>query len=204
KIVDQLPLLIIGTYRDDERPELPSKLPGMNVLRLERLDEIAIAELSAAMLGEQGKQPEVVDLLQRETEGNVFFLVEVVRALAEEAGTLERIGRAPFPARVLAGGVQQIIARRLAQVPPEAHPLLRAAAVLGRQLDLDILREIDSYHDIDQWLTVCSDAAVLEVQDGEWRFAHDKLRDGALAELTPDARKVLHGKIAGAMESRYQ
>jgi tetratricopeptide (TPR) repeat protein len=204
QIVDQLPLLIIGSYRDDERPELPSSLPGMNVLRLERLTETAIAELSEAMLGEQGRQPEVVDLLQRETEGNVFFLVEVVRALAEEAGTLERIGMATLPAQVFAGGVQQIIARRLSQVPAEAHPLLRAAAVLGRQLDLDILREIDSYHDIDQWLTVCSDAAVLEVQDGEWRFAHDKLRDGALAELTPEARKVLHGKIAGAMESRYQ
>jgi tetratricopeptide (TPR) repeat protein len=204
KIVDQLPLLIVGSYRDDERPELPSKLPGMNVLRLERLTEKAIAELSEAMLGEQGRQPEVVDLLQRETEGNVFFLVEVVRALAEEAGTLERIGMATLPAQVFAGGVQQIIARRLAQVPPEAHPLLRAAAVLGRQLDLDILREIDSYHNIEQWLTICSDAAVLEVQDGEWRFAHDKLRDGALAELSPQARRALHGKIAAAMETRYQ
>jgi eukaryotic-like serine/threonine-protein kinase len=204
KIVDGLPLLIVGSYRDDERPELPSKLPGMNVLRLERLSESGIAELSEAMLGEQGRQPEVIDLLQRETEGNVFFLVEVVRALAEEAGTLERIGMATLPAQVFAGGVQQIIARRLAQVPPEAHPLLRAAAVLGRQLDLDILREIDSYHDIDQWLTICSDAAVLEVQEGEWRFAHDKLRDGALAELSADARRGLHGKIAAAMETRYQ
>jgi predicted ATPase len=45
---------------------------------------------------------------------------------------------------------------------------------------------------------------VLEVQDGEWRFAHDKLRDGALAELTPQARRALHGKIAAAMETRYQ
>jgi tetratricopeptide (TPR) repeat protein len=203
QIVSELPLLIVGSYRDDERPELPKRLPGMNVMRLERLDEVAIAQLSEAMLGESGKQPEVVDLLQRETEGNVFFLVEVVRALAEEAGTLERIGMATLPAQVFAGGVQQIIARRLGQVPRDARSLLRVAAVMGRQFDLAVLRAIEPERDLDNWLSVCSDAAVLEVHDGEWRFTHDKLRDGVLAELTPEDRKMLHGQIAAAMEKLH-
>jgi len=45
------------------------------------------------MLGEAGRSADVLDLLERETEGNVFFIVEVVRALAEEAGGLFNIGR---------------------------------------------------------------------------------------------------------------
>ncbi|MCP4538622.1 MAG: hypothetical protein GY832_15925 [Chloroflexi bacterium] len=83
-----LPLLIIGTYRDDERPDLPDDLSGMQVLKLERLTEQGIAELSASMLGSAGGREPVLDLLRRETEGSPFFLVEVVRALAEEAGQL--------------------------------------------------------------------------------------------------------------------
>lgn len=200
QIVGELPLLIICSYRDDEKPELPARLPGMNVLKLDRLNEDGIAQLSAAMLGDAGKQPQVVELLQRETEGNVFFLVEVVRVLAEEAGTLERIGMVTLPAQVFVGGVQRIIQRRLSHIPPESMPLLQLAAVLGRHLDLDILGYLEPEINLERWLTACGEAAVLEVQDGEWRFAHDKLRDGVLASLVPEMRRELHGRIGIAIE----
>src|SRR5262249_43199459 len=97
-MVQDLPLLIIGSYRDDERPDLPADLPGMQVIRLERLSGEGIAQLSVSMLGDAGRRPEVLELLKKETEGNVFFLVEVVRALAEQAGRLTEIGRATLPA----------------------------------------------------------------------------------------------------------
>ncbi|MBI5670576.1 MAG: protein kinase [Chloroflexi bacterium] len=203
QIVGELPVLLIGCYRDDERPELPSRLPGMHVLKLERLSDEGISELSAAMLGEAGRREQVLDLLKRETEGNVFFLVEVVRVLAEEAGQLDRIGMATLPMHVFEGGVRQIIQRRLTRVPPAARPLLRIAAILGRELDLSVLKYVDVGVDLDHWLSACADAAVLEVNDGKWRFAHHKLRDGVLAELSEDARRTLHGLIAETMERVY-
>lgn len=132
-------LLIIGTYRDDERPALPTELPEMQVIKLARLDDAAVAQLSASMLGPSGTLPEVIDLLKRETEGNTFFMVEVVRALAEEAGSLFDVGRMTLPRNVFAGGVQQIVRRRLARVPAHWRALLRFAAVAGRQLDLKVL-----------------------------------------------------------------
>jgi predicted ATPase len=73
KMAQALPVLVIATYRDDEQPNIPSLLPEIPVLKLNRLNESAIVELSAAMLGEAGTQPQVVNLLRRETEGNVFF-----------------------------------------------------------------------------------------------------------------------------------
>jgi hypothetical protein len=94
-----LPLLILGSYRDDERLDLPYLLPEMRLLKLERLNNENIARLSESMLGPNGLQPPVLGLLQRETEGNVFFLVEVVRALAEETGRLDRIGSGSLGAR---------------------------------------------------------------------------------------------------------
>ncbi|MDX1991693.1 MAG: protein kinase [bacterium] len=200
------PLMIVASCRDDERPELPAELPHMRLLRLPRLDEDSIAVLSASMLGEAGRLPEVVNLLQRETEGNVFFMVEVARALAEDAGDLGLIGTRTLPRSVFAGGIRLVVQRRLQRIPPEARPLLNMAAVAGRQLDPELLLWLAPNADLDRWLALCTSAAVLAVGEsgargGGWQFAHDKLREGVLAELEPEQRRDLHRQVAEALEA---
>jgi tetratricopeptide (TPR) repeat protein len=204
QVAHELPLLIVASYRDDERPELAGLLPRARVLKLTRLDERSIVELSEAMLGEHARQPRLQEFLQRETEGNVFFLVEVVRSLAERAGQLGQIMDATLPRHVVAGGIKQVVHNRLQRVPVEDRPALQIAAVIGRQLDLKLLRQLtESKFDLDGWLTVLANTAVLEVRDGTWRFAHDKLRDGVLADLPPDQCRELHQQIATAIEAVY-
>jgi tetratricopeptide (TPR) repeat protein len=204
QFVTARPWLIIGTYRDDERPKLPDDLPGMRVLKLQRLSQAAIAELSLAMLGEAGKQPQVLDLINRETEGNAFFMVEVVRALAEESGRLSDVGRTTLPAQVFTGGVQQIVRRRLARVPEWAQSLLKPAAVAGRELDLKIITSLNTQSfTVDAFLAVCAEAAVLEVVDNRWRFAHDKLRERLVGDLSDDERRQLNRQVAEAIEAAY-
>jgi len=198
-----LPLLIVGNYRDDERPHLSDELPAMQVLRLERLDERGIADLSALMLGQAGRREQVIGLLRRETEGNPFFLVETVRALAEEIGQLDLIGAMTLPERVFAGGVQELVQRRLSRVPDDARPLLRLAAVAGRELDLHLLVALAPGVDLNGWLTACADVAVLDVEGESWRFSHDKLRGGVLGELSDDVRPGLHRQVAEAIEVVY-
>src|SRR5262249_60326535 len=118
--------LVVATYRDDERPGLRDELPGMRPLDLARLPEHAVGELAATMMGEAGRRPEIVARLSHETEGNAFFVVEIVRALAEEAGGLDRIGTAPLPDKVFAGGVRRGVQRRLRRLPGEGPAPLRA------------------------------------------------------------------------------
>jgi tetratricopeptide (TPR) repeat protein len=72
---------------------------------------------------------------------------------------------------------------------------------MGRQLDLELLRVIALDVALDTWLTVCANAAVLELQDGEWRFSHDKIRDALSAEIPEDRRPSLHSRIAEAIET---
>ncbi len=201
--VHEQSLMIIGNYRDDERPNLPQRLPGMKHLKLERLNNEEIAQLSISMLGDTGRQPRVISLLQRETEGNPFFLVEVVRALAEEAGQLEKIGRTTLPAHVFTGGLKRLVERRLNQVPADARLLLQLAAVAGRVLDLRVLRAAQPDVNLGRWLTVCANAAVLAVQEGRWLFSHDKLRESLLNQLTTSEKKQLHGRVALAIETAY-
>ena len=135
RLVEQLPLLIIGSYRNDERPSLPDILPHMQPLMLARLSAREMSQLSQAMLGQIGQQSDLLTLLQRETEGNAFFVVEVVRALAEEAGQLREIGQLVLPTTVFPKGIRTIVNRRLEQLSAQAKQLLTGAALAGRQVD---------------------------------------------------------------------
>ena len=197
-LAPKLKLLIVASYRNDERAELPRLLPGAEELQLPRLTPQAVATLSSAMLGESGTNPELLAFLGREAEGNVYFIIESVRALAEEAGSLEAVGTRALPRQVISGGVASVVQRRLGRVPEWARPLLRAAAVAGRQLDLTVFRALAS--ELDVWLQVCLDAAVLEVHDAQLRFSHDKLREGLLATLPVEERRRLHLQIAETVE----
>ncbi|MBC7811869.1 MAG: hypothetical protein H7175_12015, partial [Burkholderiales bacterium] len=196
RIAPHLPLLIVGTYRDDERPNLPNQLPHMNLISLNRLDKAAISDLSASIIGERGRGEQVVELLERESEGNVLFIVEVMRALAENAGQLSRIDTANLPPMVLTGGA--MLQRRLKQIPADAHPLLHVAAVAGRELDLDVLRAVSPQTNLEYWLADIS--SMVEVQDNRYRFSHDKLREGLLSLLTADQHRHNHHELAIALE----
>lgn len=204
----ELPILMIATYRDDERPGLPEELPGVQVLKLNRLSTEGVSQLSASMLGDLGTQPHIVDFLHRETEGNTFFLVEVVRALAEEAGSLSNIAQMTLPQKVFAGGVQRIVQRRLDHTPPEVRAFLKLVAVAGRELDLKTLQTAlyaqgKDNQTLEDWLTICANAAILEIYDGNWRFAHAKLREGVLQDLSEDEQRVFHREVAQAIEKTY-
>ncbi len=201
--IKDLPVLIVGSYRSDEAPTLPAQLPDVQLMKLNRLSEESIAALSESMLGEAGRQQQVVDWLHRETEGNVFFLVEVVRAVAEEVGQLDRIGSVTLPNQIFAGGIARIIERRLRQVPTGAYPLLQLAAVLGRELEPDVLHSADQATDITQWLVTCAESAVIEIQNERWSFAHDKLREALVTDLSLDQRRDLHRTAALAIEAAY-
>ncbi|EPX57195.1 hypothetical protein D187_006949 [Cystobacter fuscus DSM 2262] len=201
--VSKAQLLLLGSYRDDECPRLPQRVPLLQVMKLPRLEPAEIAALSESMMGAGGREPRVLSLLEHETEGNPFFLVEVIRALAEQSGRLDRIGREPLPDKAFVGGMRSIVQRRLEKVSPEASRLLRLAAILGREIHEELLRVAEPSLDVRSWLGECSDAVVLEVAGNRWRFAHDKLREGLLDSLAPEVTRALHQKAAEAIESVY-
>jgi len=203
QIIRDIPLTIVGSYRDDERPDLPKTLQTDHVVKLNRLNPDEVSRLSEAILGEAGKHPQVQELLEHETEGNAFFLVEIVHALAEQAGQLDRIGSLTLPAQVFTGGIHRVIQRRLDQIPATAYPLLRIAAAYGKRLDLAVLQTAQPVAKIEDWLLVCSDAAVLRIQDDYWYFTHDKIREGILAAVAPADLTILHGRVAEAIETTY-
>lgn len=202
-IVSDVPLLLVGSYRTEEEPDLPDQIAGANSIILNRLNKQHTKELSYSMLGMVGLRPEIVSFLYDQTEGNAFFVVEIVRALAEEAGRLENIGSLELPEKISVSGIHDVLQRRLSSVSAKHRPMLKVAAVVGRRLDLNILRHIIPDFDVDAWLVVCSNATVLDIADGHWRFSHDKLRDTMLSEIEANNLAALHRQVAVAIEDVY-
>lgn len=202
-ILATLPVLIIGNYRDDEASEALRTLPGTKLLRLSRLQPSQIAQLSESMLGLAGRNPILVDYLNRQTEGNVFFLVETVRVLAKTAGRLDLIDIQALPDRLLSDGMQLIIERRLAQVPTIYQDLLSLAAVAGRLLDLKVMQRASGRGDLNPFLISCANASVLDTQDGVWQFAHDKIRERLLFLLDPATAVDHHRQVAEAIIAEH-
>ena len=201
-LCSRLPLLIVGSYRNDEAPLLPNQLPEMVTLTLGRLTVAEIADLSHAMIGSVSEQEGLVDYLHQQSEGNVFFLVEVIRALAEDAGNLRNIGLKTLPSHVIAGGIERIIARRLERLSADAIPTLQLAALAGRNVDEALMRWLVGA-EADRWLQAGMDAAILDVMDAQLRFAHDRLRDTVISLIPSAERAHFHRRIAEGLEALY-
>ena len=204
KMLHRFPgLMIVGTYRRDERSSLPVELPNVQTMMLERLGENEVRQLSQAMLGDQADSPDISSLLIRETEGNTFFIVEVMRSLAEEAGRIDEISQLNLPSGILTAGMETLLHRRFQRIATRDRPLLEAAAIAGRQLDLPILAELAPHIPLEGWLQRVSETSILTVVDNKWRFSHDKLRETIVNTLSLTSRQRLHRQVAEAIERVY-
>jgi len=200
----ELRLLIIASFRDDERPQFAIECPGTHVLFMKRFGEREIRDIAASMLGpELGNNASIVNFLHRETEGNAFFLVEAVRELAEISGRLDNVSPEKLPDHVFSGGMKDYVRHRLDRLPEWVRESLRIAAIIGREVDIEVFRASVPEVHLDSLLVACGENAILEGYGYQWRFTHDKIREAVLAEIGPSLRRDLSLKVATAMEAVY-
>ncbi|MDV3126618.1 AAA family ATPase [Mycobacterium sp. 21AC1] len=191
------PVLLIGTYRPSESgPELETARAALANraaahLNLTGLDEAATAEL-AADYGLSMVAGETLRLLRERTGGNPLFVRELARLMVAEGAEAAKVG---VPA-----GVRDVLRRRLARLPGPTASALRQAAVLGRDVDLDLLGELASGNS--EELLDALEPAVLaglldEPSPGRARFAHALVRDTIYDDMSILRRSRLH---AAALE----
>jgi tetratricopeptide (TPR) repeat protein len=212
--LDLGPVLILGTFRDTElRPGHP--LPELvadverdrEVVRvhLAGMDEAEVGALIGAWHGHE-VQAGTVRAIREETDGNPFFVKQLVRHLeeADDAGELRVGGGSGVPA-----GVRDVIARRVARLPEAAGRVLGVAALIGRDFDYELLEsviELPEEELLDVLDAAVCAALVTEVPStpGRYSFAHALLRTTIASELSLTRRARLHLKIGDAIERRHR
>lgn len=197
-------IMLIATYRQDEAPTLAESLPDFKQLELNRLEKEHIAKLGQSIIGTSAALNQIVDLLYRETAGNVYFIIEILRELAEYSGSLSAIDSATLKEEISSAGVLDILKQRLYKLPDETLYLLKLAALVGRELKLDIISKVSTDLDQDTWLVDCSNASILDTtEEGVWRFVHDAMRRSVLNAIDDTEAKDLHHTLAVAFENVY-
>ena len=197
------PIMIVANYRSEEAPYLKDLFPYAHHIQIERFAKDELVALARSVLGETatGQAASLVDLLYRETAGNAFFAVEALRSLAQQAGSLDNIGRVPLSKETLGGSLDSLIRFKLKRIPAALQRPLQLAAIQGRVIDVAVLEAAaGSEQDIALLLSVASAQGILSPHEHSYRFAHDKIREGLIASIDPVAVPGLHAQVASAIE----
>ncbi len=162
--------------------------PGATVIELGPLDPDDTRQLVSSTGVDL--PPHVVEHLAARADGNPFFAVELA--------TLGMSDTVPDT-------IERLIATRIDRLGARERRLLRYAAVLGTEFDLDLFAEAlapvagglddsGAWASVDEFLTVSS--------LGKVRFRQGIVRDVAYAGLSYRRRTEIHGLVATTIERR--
>ena len=207
-------LSIIGAYRAVERwsEGYSAALAGLRHERLMRQIELAgLPERDTARLVglRVGRPPtaEFAQALYAETEGNPFFIEEMLRHLEDSGVEVRSAGAFDLQRFGLPDDVRELISRRLARLSDDALETMRVAAVIGRDFD-GVLLETVLALDEDRFLAALDQAlatglvAESATSPGSYSFAHALIRETLYEGMSTARRSRLHRRVGVALEQQ--
>jgi DNA-binding CsgD family transcriptional regulator/tetratricopeptide (TPR) repeat protein/predicted Ser/Thr protein kinase len=212
-------VIILAAYREielDRKHPLAAALVEWNRERLatrvslERFTFDETAALLATLFGQETISEDLTVAMYAETEGNPFFIEEVVKALIEQGQIFRENNqweRKAVSELAIPQSVKEAIGRRLNRLTETCLDVLHAAAALGKEFDFNELAAIQLLNEdrLLDALDEASTAQLIKAKDGEaFLFTHDKIREVLYEEINPIRRKRLHQRIGEALEKRSQ
>jgi DNA-binding SARP family transcriptional activator len=201
-------LLLLATYRDsDLAPEHP--LTGLlaDLRREERIERIRLSGLSVdeilELMDEPAARTAMAHAVASETDGNPFFVGEILRHLSERAETPGTTPVAERGALELPQSVRDVIMRRVERLGEDCRRLLCSASVIGHRFRFELLEgavggDEDMLLDL---LDRAVHARLVEERDGSFEFAHDLINHVLYATLGANRRSRMHRHVAEALEA---
>lgn len=210
-------ILIVGAYRDVELDRQHPLADALGALRreaeYERIDLKGLADNEVCelleVIAEQEVPKALVDAIDAETDGNPFFIREVLLHLLEEGKisrrdaswtanlTIEELG--------IPEGVRQVIGRRLSRLSDDANRLLAAASAFNGAFHFAIAAKVAGLDDAAalKALDVALDAQLIRPSAAaeSYDFSHALIRHTLYGEMNPSRQVRTHRQVAEAMEA---
>jgi eukaryotic-like serine/threonine-protein kinase len=204
-------VVVIATYREVEvrhQPELASLISDAEregtVFALRGLGAADIHEFLELVQGVSASDP-LVERLREITEGNLFFLHEVVRQMTSQ-GRIDGDHAIDAKRLGVTRGVSDFIKKLAQPLSKDARSALDVAAVIGREFSLDALAAA-SGKPPDDLVELLDEAISLELIDeahgapGRYSFRHALIREALYEALPASTRRKLHRAIADSVRA---
>ena len=211
-------VLIVGAYREtelDRAHPLAKSLVDWNRERLitrvalRRFNESETADQLSALLGE-AVSGEFAVAVHRETEGNPFFVEEVLKALIEKGSVRRESGRwrrCDMEQLLIPQSVKEAIGSRLDRVSQNCNEVLRVCAILGKVFTFEELSAAAEQNE-DTLLDALDEATTAQLitagSGDSFSFTHDKIREVLYEELNPIRRRRLHRHVAEGLKQNCE
>jgi class 3 adenylate cyclase/predicted ATPase len=181
-------------------------------LRLEPLQTENANELLSALLGDADELTALKRMVIEKTEGNPFFIEEMVQALLEQDvltpnGTI-KLARS-FSQLRLPTTVQGVLSSRIDRLPSREKEVLQTLAVIGREFPLSMARRIVNCSDdqLDSALAVLRAGEFINELPGsydiQFAFKHALTQEVAYNSILSERRKLLHERAGQALEAIF-
>jgi class 3 adenylate cyclase/predicted ATPase len=208
-IADAKVLLII-TYRPEFKSEWRGKenyseivLEPMDVRRAEQLLSTLIPDVELTLPSKQ--------YIIEQTNGNPFFMEEMIRSLREDRSLVFDAGRLPMSIGQLRvpETIQATLAERIDRLPAEQKDLLQILAVMGPRLPLNLIVVVSGADgaELDGMLAELQHSDFIHAQTGQdqpiFAFKHILTQEVTYQSLLSNRRKRLHDTVGRAIESIY-
>ncbi len=217
-------ILLLVNYRPEYRHEWGSRTHYTQL----RLDPLAVESADRMLDALLGSPPPVPDqgegegrgvgiaalrrLIIEKTEGNPFFIEEIVQALFDD-GVLVRNGAVKVTRALsqvhLPPTIQGIIGTRIDRLPAAERELLHTLAVLGREFPLGLVQRVTlkPTDELERMLSRLRAGEFIYEQpafpETEYIFKHALTQEVAYNSLLSGRRKLLHERAGQALESMF-
>lgn len=216
-VLADCPVFILGTYRGSEISRdhplfdtLGTLNRDSNFLRL-HLKGLKPEAVDTLLRSATGRQPAsaLVEAVHRETEGNAFFVAEVIRLLIDSQALdgKEELGR-PLVIEI-PEGIREVIGKRLNQLSADCNRILKIAAVVGRQFELRLLKYLVDEMGAELMSEALEEAmrsGVIVESDRRldaFKFSHALIRETLYDEINSARRSRLHALVGQGIEVLY-
>jgi len=208
----RVPLLVLATVRPEPAVGRQALTEALGELTRQRgTERMTVAPLTPEQIadylrgtGWAGPEPELASALHDRTGGNPFFLGELLRLLTSTHPG-GGVGVADVLALAVPDGVRDVINQRVSRLPEDSQTLLRAAAVIGRDVDADVLETATGVGGarVMMLLEPAVATGLLVEVDGGWdyRFSHALVQEALYSGLSRRQRAQLHGRVGEAVET---
>ncbi|MCB0213767.1 MAG: AAA family ATPase, partial [Anaerolineae bacterium] len=193
----------------------------------ERYTELTLRELTPeqsrhliiSLLGVDALPPLFEAPVLKRTQGNPFFIEEVIRELIENGilytdnkqainGHRWQVREDIDPIIAVPKSVQSVILSRIDRLEPELKYVLRGAAVMGYTVPTHILALLLPHvNDLGTVLWRLEESALIYrekvVPEEEYVFKHMLIQDTVYQTIPPDQKATLHQRVAEVIEQQY-